>query len=68
MTTEEITCETRQKNSIVLWHGDLYSSRVYASCEDRTDEVAYAICKKINEKPHTYMDAIYVLKDSGYID
>lgn len=63
----EPTVTDRQEKNIRFWLSKL-SPHVYASCEDHTDKVAYALCKKINEKPHSYMDAIYVLKDSGYID
>ena len=53
--------------NIELWISD-ETQVVYASCKDAMDLQARAICLEINDTPHTYMDAIYVLKDAGYID
>lgn len=63
---EQNASYARLKN-IAFWISD-NTQVVYASCNDPMDLQALAICLQINEEPHTYMDAIHVLKDAGYID
>lgn len=67
MKLNEQNASYARLQNIAFWISD-NTQVVYASCKDPMDLQARALCQQINEEPHSYMDAIYVLKDAGYID